>query len=384
MIIWLIGMSGSGKTTISKELYDALKPQSPNLVYLDGDDFREMFRNDVDHTIDGRRKNAERISHTCQLLDKQGIHVIASVLSIFPDWQAWNREHFQDYFEIFLDIPLDVLIQRDVKNLYARAESGRIPNVVGFDIPFPPPPNPDLTIDAEFQKKGIAASVERILTEIPNLNNTKTTVDLDVLSLPGSTTISDQAIEYTLADGDLLNHPNTYFYMPFSGTPFLDAWRLSRDMLLATVPELSLPPVKSARPFMIDGQIDTAALLATLKAEYSASHTVTDESKKWLLKLLHKFEVFKRVHGYYDMSFKAIDRQDHKNTSLYIGLAEVFELAWQRDNSLQFLSALLKILDTLSSLEKSLPAVEKVQLAHLVQQERKHIRDFALTRGVSI
>jgi len=212
MIIWLIGMSGSGKTTISKELYDALKPQSPNLVYLDGDDFREMFRNDVDHTIDGRRKNAERISHTCQLLDKQGIHVIASVLSIFPDWQAWNREHFQDYFEIFLDIPLDVLIQRDVKNLYARAESGRIPNVVGFDIPFPPPPNPDLTIDAEFQKKGIAASVERILTEIPNLNNTKTTVDLDVLSLPGSTTISDQAIEYTLADGDLLNHPNTYLY----------------------------------------------------------------------------------------------------------------------------------------------------------------------------
>ena len=84
MVIWLIGMSGSGKTTIARELYAALKPQSSNLVYLDGDDFRKMFRNDVDHTIDGRRKNAERISHTCQLLDQQGIHVIASVLSIFP------------------------------------------------------------------------------------------------------------------------------------------------------------------------------------------------------------------------------------------------------------------------------------------------------------
>ena len=100
MVIWLIGMSGSGKTTIARELYAALKPQSSNLVYLDGDDFREMFRNDVDHTIDGRRKNAERISHTCQLLDQQGIHVIASVLSIFPEWQAWNREQFKDYFEV--------------------------------------------------------------------------------------------------------------------------------------------------------------------------------------------------------------------------------------------------------------------------------------------
>lgn len=384
MIIWLIGMSGSGKSTIAKELYSALKPQSPNLVYLDGDDFRKMFRNDVDHTIDGRRKNAARISHTCQLLDKQGIHVIASVLSIFPEWQTWNREHFRHYFEVFLDIPLDVLIQRDVKGLYAGANSGSIPNVVGFDIQFPAPPNPDLVIDAEFQKKGVAASVERILTEIPNLDNTKTTVDLEPLSLPSDTTISNQGIKYTLADGDLLNHPNTYFYTPFSGTPFFKAWRQSRDQLLATVPALSLPPIETARPYIIDGQIDTAVLLTTLKAEYSTNHTVTDESEKWLLKLLQKFEVFKRVHSHYDMSFKAIDRQDHKNTSLYIDLAEVFELAWQRNNSLQFLNALLKILDTVSSFEKSLPEVEKVRLAHLVRQERKHIRNFALIRGVSI
>jgi adenylylsulfate kinase len=382
MIIWLIGMSGSGKTTIARELYSALKPKNLNLVYLDGDDFREMFRNDVDHTIDGRRKNAERISHTCQLLDKQGIHVIASVLSIFPKWQAWNRENFQNYFEIFLDIPLDVLIQRDVKGLYAGAASGNIPNVVGFDISFPPPPNPDLTIDAKFQEKGVAASVQHILKLIPNLNDTETTTCLETLPSPSDTISSNQVIKYTLADGDLLNSPNTYFYTPFSGAPFLDAWCMSRDQLLTSVLELSSTSNEPASTFIIDDTIHTAELLAALKSEYNANQAITDESKKWLFKLLQKFEVFKRIHGHYDMNFRAIDRQDHRNTSLYLDLAEVFELAWQHDNSLPFLNCLLKILDTISSLEKSLSEVDKIRLAHLVLKEKKHIRDFALIRGV--
>ena len=109
MIIWLIGMSGSGKTTLGKALYHRLKPEHRHLLFLDGDDFREIFRNDVDHTIAGRRKNAERISHFCRNLDRQHIHVIASVLSIFPEFQKWNREHFSRYHQIFLE---DNLIDR--------------------------------------------------------------------------------------------------------------------------------------------------------------------------------------------------------------------------------------------------------------------------------
>lgn len=169
MIIWLIGMSGSGKTTIARGLYATLKPATPNLVYLDGDEFREMFRNDVDHTIEGRRKNAERISHTCRMLDTQGIHVIATVLSIFPEWQAWNRKNFSTYFEVFLDIPLQTLKRRDVKGLYESAHAGRNDNMVGIDIPFPTPPNPDLIIDELMQENGVDACVKRILDELPEL-----------------------------------------------------------------------------------------------------------------------------------------------------------------------------------------------------------------------
>jgi adenylylsulfate kinase-like enzyme len=167
MITWFIGMSGSGKSTLARTLYDQLKSDTPHLVYLDGDEFREIFRNDVDHTIEGRRKNAERISHFCRILDQQDIHIIAAVLSIFPEWQKWNRESFSDYFEIFLDVPMDVLEKRDTKNLYARAASGEMPNVVGVDIPFPRPGNPDMVMTHLDQDKGVAACVDAVLDRLP-------------------------------------------------------------------------------------------------------------------------------------------------------------------------------------------------------------------------
>lgn len=170
MIVWLIGMADSGKTTLGRGLYDRLKPTTRHLVYLDGDEFRSIFRNDADHTLVGRGENAERISHFCQTLDRQGIHVIASVLSIFPRWQAWNRESFSDYFEIFLDIPLAILRARDTKGLYKDADAGRIENVVGVDIPFPNPPNPDLVISKKDQDQGVDDCLKLILHAMPELD----------------------------------------------------------------------------------------------------------------------------------------------------------------------------------------------------------------------
>jgi len=170
VVIWLIGLSGAGKTTLARGLYERLKPTVPNLVRLDGDEFREIFRNDVDHTVEGRRRNAERISLFCRVLDQQGIHVIAAVLSIFPEWQQWNRDNFRDYFEIFLDVPLETLKARDDKGLYRDAEAGRARNVVGVDIDFLRPARPDLVISADHHKQGADACVERILAQLPRLD----------------------------------------------------------------------------------------------------------------------------------------------------------------------------------------------------------------------
>jgi adenylylsulfate kinase len=164
MVTWMIGLSRAGKTTLSKLLYDRLKPQVNNLVLLDGDIIRELFRNDVDHTIEGRRKNAERLSHLSKFLSDQNIHVIAAVLSIFPEWQAWNRKNIIAYQEIYIKASIDVLEKRDINNLYFQAKSGKIKNVVGIDIPFPEPENPDLVIENNIERSDFSSMLEEVIS----------------------------------------------------------------------------------------------------------------------------------------------------------------------------------------------------------------------------
>ena len=146
MIIWIIGMSASGKTVVGEELYKLIKNERKNTVILDGDIFRGLSDNDADHTVAGRKKNSDRLCRMCQFLDKQNINVVVAVLSIFHQAQAWNKENYRQYFEVFLDVPLELLKQRDPKGLYRKAAAGEMPNMVGFDIEFPPPRNPDLVI----------------------------------------------------------------------------------------------------------------------------------------------------------------------------------------------------------------------------------------------
>jgi cytidine diphosphoramidate kinase len=166
MVIWLIGMSGSGKTTLGREVALQLRHVAPNTVLLDGDEVREVFAHHVGddaHTVEGRRVNAQRLTALCELLDRQGIHVVCCVLSIFPDMRAANRTRFSGYFEVFMDASLAALEARDTKGLYAAARRGDMANVVGIDIPFPRPARSDMVIDSSGSPQNLDALAAAVL-----------------------------------------------------------------------------------------------------------------------------------------------------------------------------------------------------------------------------
>jgi adenylylsulfate kinase-like enzyme len=167
MVIWLIGMSGSGKTTIGKRLFENLKAKKPNTVLVDGDQIRKIFKHDVGdapYTLSGRRANAERIQALCHWLDQQEIDVVCCILSLFQDIQDSNRSLFSQYKQVFVDVPLETLIQRDNKGLYQQALAGKQANVVGIDIPYTPPTSADLVIKNTYSDDDIPKFVNQILT----------------------------------------------------------------------------------------------------------------------------------------------------------------------------------------------------------------------------
>jgi len=152
MVIWLIGLSGAGKTTVGTELVNLWRKTAPGTVLVDGDMVRAVFAQNqeaADHSIAGRKKNAERMTALCEWLDRQGLNVVCCILSIFPEMRQGHSKKFSRYGEVYLRAQLGNLVARDSKNLYAPAIQGETRNVVGVDIDFPEPRTPDLVFDTD-------------------------------------------------------------------------------------------------------------------------------------------------------------------------------------------------------------------------------------------
>tara|TARA_B110000977_G_scaffold47332_1_gene64340 strand:+ start:50409 stop:50897 length:489 start_codon:yes stop_codon:yes gene_type:complete len=149
MVIWIVGLAGSGKTTLAKGI---IKKYNKNkIVHIDGDKFRGLFDNDLGHSLKDRARNARRISKFVGFLSKQKINIVVSVLSNFPFWLKWNRKNIKNYFEIFIDINKELLFKKNKKKLYDSKKK----NVVGKDIKFNIPKNYDIKFKNTFKKKDI-------------------------------------------------------------------------------------------------------------------------------------------------------------------------------------------------------------------------------------
>ena len=152
MVIWIIGLAGSGKSTFANLLYKNIKKKGKPIVLLDGDNIRELFSYDLDYTIKGRLKNAKRIMSLCNLLDSNNINVVCAILSISESDRNWCRKNFSKYIEVYTKSKIDVIQKRGFRKIYDDFDQGLIGNVVGKDLPFEEPKKSNFIIHNDNSK----------------------------------------------------------------------------------------------------------------------------------------------------------------------------------------------------------------------------------------
>lgn len=162
LVVWLTGLSGSGKSTIANELELSIHNMGHPVYVLDGDNVRTGLNSDLDFSDEGRKENIRRISEVAKLFSDSSTLTITAFISPFKEDRDNARKIIGDNFvEVFVDTSLEVCEERDVKGLYARARSGEIKNFTGIDSPYENPENPDLVVKAG--EKSIEECVSEIL-----------------------------------------------------------------------------------------------------------------------------------------------------------------------------------------------------------------------------
>lgn len=151
-VYWITGLSGAGKTTIGKLLYEKIKTEHPDTVFLDGDIMRKVFGDDLGYSKEERRKCAMRYSRLCAMLQEQGMNVICCTISMFDSVRDWNRRNIQNYKEIYVKVSMDTLQKRDQKGLYSGTTTEKQEEVVGVHTDIEEPKYPDLILENDGER----------------------------------------------------------------------------------------------------------------------------------------------------------------------------------------------------------------------------------------
>lgn len=165
-VIWLTGLSGSGKSTVGLALEQELFNRGFFSQILDGDNIRAGINKNLNFTLEDRLENIRRISEVCKLYINSGIITISCFISPTSNDREMARNIIgeDDFIEVFVSAPIEVCEKRDVKGLYAKARKGEIKNFTGIDAPFDVPRNPFAVLDT--QKNTIDETVNELLEKI--------------------------------------------------------------------------------------------------------------------------------------------------------------------------------------------------------------------------
>jgi len=165
-VFWLTGLSGSGKSTIAKGVERKLFEKGFMVQVLDGDNIRTGISNNLSFSIEDRQENIRRISEVAKLYTNSGIITLCSFISPTIHIRQIARGIIGDldFHEVYINTPIGLCEERDVKGLYKKARSGEIKGFTGIDSPYEEPKRADLTIKTDSQK--VEESVEQLYNYI--------------------------------------------------------------------------------------------------------------------------------------------------------------------------------------------------------------------------
>jgi adenylylsulfate kinase len=147
--LWFTGLSGAGKTTVSEIVEKELKERGLRVEVLDGDIVRTNLSKGLGFSREDRNVNVLRIGFVANLLTRNGVAVIVSAISPYKEARDQVRRRIIDFVEVFVDVPLEVAAERDVKGLYKKAFAGEIEQFTGVSDPYEPPVAPDLILKTD-------------------------------------------------------------------------------------------------------------------------------------------------------------------------------------------------------------------------------------------
>ena len=166
VLVWFTGLSGSGKSTLAVQLEAQLYERGFKTYLLDGDNIRAGLNRDLTFSDEGRIENIRRIGEVAKLMLDAGVIVLSAFISPFQSDRDQVRSIIGggNYIEVFVDAPIELCEQRDVKGLYKKARSGEVKNFTGIDSPYEVPSNPDVVV--ETGKLSVDESIGKLMDYI--------------------------------------------------------------------------------------------------------------------------------------------------------------------------------------------------------------------------